>query len=86
MVIADSDLLVIMPSRLAKTFSRLVSIKFLNPPVPLRPYDVKVYWHERIAQEPPSRWFRRTIVQLFRKKRRSLSRRIEDYFVAAFGV
>ncbi len=67
LVIANSDLLVIMPSRLAKAFSQLVSIKILRPPVSLRPYDIKIYWHERFHRDPSSRWFRRTLAQLFRE-------------------
>lgn len=68
MVIAKSDLVVIMPSRPAKTFSRLVSIEVLPPPpASLRPYDITLYWHERFHQYPASRWFRRAFVQLFRK-------------------
>ena len=67
LVIANSDLLVIMPNRLAKTFAQLVSLKIFRPPVLLRPYDIRVYWHERFHQDPASRWFRRTLVQLFRE-------------------
>jgi DNA-binding transcriptional LysR family regulator len=67
LVIANSDLMVIMPSRLAKTFAQLVSIKILRPPVPMRPYDIKVYWHERFQQDPASRWLRQTLVRLFRE-------------------
>ncbi len=67
LVIANSDLLVIMPSRLAKAFSILVSIKMLRPPVPLRPYDIRVYWHERFHHDATSRWFRRMFAQLFRE-------------------
>lgn len=67
MVIASSDLLVIMPSGLAKAFSELVPIKILRPPVPLRPYDIRVYWHERFHQDPANRWLRRAVVGLFRE-------------------
>jgi DNA-binding transcriptional LysR family regulator len=67
MVIANSDLLVIMPSRLAKAFAQLVSIKILQPPVSLPPYDIKMYWHERFDRDPSSRWFRGMLVQLFRE-------------------
>ena len=67
LVIANSDLLVIMPSRLAKAFAQLVSIKILKPPVALRPYDIKIYWHERFDKDPSSRWFRRALAQLFRE-------------------
>ena len=67
LVIANSDLLVIMPSRLAKAFAQLVSIKILRPPVVLKPYDIKIYWHERFHQDPTNRWFRRALMQLFRE-------------------
>lgn len=67
LMIANSDLLVIMPSRLAKAFSMLVPIKILGTPMQLRPYDIKVYWHERFHHDPTSRWFRRALVQLFRE-------------------
>ncbi len=67
LVIASSDFLVIMPSRLAQAFSQLVPIKILRPPVPLRPYDIRVYWHERFNHDPANRWFRRALVQLFRE-------------------
>jgi len=65
LVIASSDLLVIMPSRLARAFAQLVSIKILKPPAALKPYDIKIYWHERFHQDPANRWFRRVLMQLF---------------------
>lgn len=67
LVIASSDLLVIMPNRLAKAFAELVSIKILKPPVTLKPYDIKVYWHERYHQDPANRWLRGALMQLFRE-------------------
>jgi DNA-binding transcriptional LysR family regulator len=67
LVIANSDLLVIMPGRLAKAFAQLVSIKILRPPVPLRPYDIKIYWHERFHHDSANRWFRRALIELFRE-------------------
>lgn len=67
LVIANSDLLVIMPSRLAKAFAQLVPIRVLRPPLPLKPYDIRVYWHERFHQDPASRWLRRSLVELFRE-------------------
>lgn len=67
LVITNSDLLVIMPSRLAKAFAELVSIKILRPPVVLKHYDIKIYWHERFQQDPASCWLRRALMQLFRE-------------------
>ena len=68
MVIANSDLLVIMPSRLAQAFSMLVSIKVLRPPVQLCPYDIRVYWHERFHNDATSRWLRSAFQKLYRKE------------------
>jgi DNA-binding transcriptional LysR family regulator len=67
LVIANSDLLVIMPSRLAKAFARFVSIKVLAPPIVLKSYDIKIYWHERFHHDPANRWFRRALIELFRE-------------------
>ncbi|HZP77585.1 MAG TPA: LysR family transcriptional regulator [Pseudolabrys sp.] len=67
MVIAHSDLLVIMPSRLAQAFAELAPIKILKPPLPLKPYDIKMFWHERFHKDPAVAWFRRTLAQLFRE-------------------
>jgi len=67
LVIASSDVLVIMPSRLAKAFAQLVSIKILKPPVALKPYDIKIYWHERFHHDPANRWLRGALVELFRE-------------------
>ena len=66
LVIANSDILVIMPSRLAEAFSQLVSIKVMRPPISLRPYDIRLYWHERFDRDPASRWLRKAFVSLFR--------------------
>lgn len=67
LVIANSNLLVIMPQRLAKNFSLLVPIKIMRPPVPLRPYDIRAYWHERFHRDPANRWLRGSLVELFRE-------------------
>ena len=66
LVIANSNLLVIMPQRLAKSFALLVPIKIMRPPVPLRPYDIRAYWHERFHRDPANRWLRGALVELFR--------------------
>ena len=66
LVIARSDLLVVMPTRLAETFAALVPLKVMTPPVPLPAFDVTVYWHERFNGDPGNRWFRRAFVRLFR--------------------
>jgi DNA-binding transcriptional LysR family regulator len=68
MIVASSDLLAVIPSRLAETFVSHVPIKVLPLPIPIPPYDICIYWHERYHHDPPLRWFRRAFVKLFHAK------------------
>jgi DNA-binding transcriptional LysR family regulator len=68
MIIANSDLLAVIPSRLAESFVSHVPIKVLPLPIPIPPYDICIYWHERYDHDPPLRWFRRAFVDLFHDK------------------
>jgi DNA-binding transcriptional LysR family regulator len=68
MIIANSDLLAVIPNRLAETFVSHVPIKVLPLPIPIPPYDIHIYWHERYHHDPPLRWFRRAFVELFHAK------------------
>jgi DNA-binding transcriptional LysR family regulator len=65
-LVAESDLLVILPAGLANAFATHLRLKILPPPVPLPKYDVKVYWHERFHRDPANVWLRQAFVQLFR--------------------
>lgn len=71
MIIAGSDLAVIMPARLADAFAPHVGLQILPPPVPLPAYDIMAYWHERYHHDPASRWLRGALVRLFRQQAES---------------
>jgi DNA-binding transcriptional LysR family regulator len=70
LVIASSDLLVIMPSRLAEQFARLVRLKLMELPAKVPPYDIKLYWHERFRDDPANRWLRGLFISLFAERQR----------------
>jgi len=65
LLIAKSDLLVILPGRLGEAFASLVPLKLLPPPVSLPVYEINVYWHERVHRDPANRWLRQAFVRLF---------------------
>jgi len=65
LVISNSDLLVIMPSRLADQFAKLVQLKLMPLPFSVPTYDIKVYWHERFRRDPAVRWLIDVFVSLF---------------------
>lgn len=65
MVIASSDLLVLMPSRVAEQFAKVLPLKLLEPPLKLPSYDIRLFWHERYHDDPANRWLRSVFVDLF---------------------
>ncbi|MBS0336752.1 MAG: LysR family transcriptional regulator [Proteobacteria bacterium] len=68
LVIANSDLLVTMPSRLAREFSKLVRLRLMKPPVPIGAYDIRTFWHERYHNDPANRWLRKVFAELFQDR------------------
>lgn len=65
LVIARSDLLVIMASRVARMYSEIVPLKIMPPPVKLPTYDTRLFWHERFHRDPANRWLRGLYINLF---------------------
>lgn len=65
LVIARSDMLAIMASRIARTFAEIVPLKIMLPPTKVPTYDIKVFWHERFHREPANRWLRGVLIDLF---------------------
>jgi|SRR6516225_1703310 DNA-binding transcriptional LysR family regulator len=70
MIVANSDLVAVIPSRLAQIFASRVPIKVLPPPVAMPPFDICLHWHERYHHDPAIRWMRRAFVGLFSHERR----------------
>ena len=64
-VATNSDLLVIMPSRVADQFSKILPLKIMQAPLKLPTYDIKLFWHERVNDDPANRWLRNVFVELF---------------------
>jgi DNA-binding transcriptional LysR family regulator len=69
MIIAKSELIAIIPGRLADTFASLVPIMVLPTPVPLPTFDIRVHWHERYHHDPAIVWLRRAFIRVFSRPR-----------------
>jgi DNA-binding transcriptional LysR family regulator len=69
MIVADSDLLAVVPKRLAEAFASRLPIKVMLPPVSIPSYVIRLHWHERYDQDPAIQWMRRTFIDLFRQRR-----------------
>lgn len=66
MLIPNSDLVAIVPGMLAEAYASQLPIKVFATPVPIPPFDLRIYWHERYHHDAAIRWFRTAFVELFR--------------------
>lgn len=65
MVLERTDLILVLPERVAKVFQRRGGFRYVPPPVPIPPADVGVFWHERFDADPGNRWLREQLLDLF---------------------
>jgi len=65
MVLERTDLILVLPERVAKVFERQGRLKYLPAPVTIPPADVAVFWHERFDADPGNRWLREQLLELF---------------------
>jgi DNA-binding transcriptional LysR family regulator len=70
MLVANSDLLAVVPRRLADAFAARLPLKVLSMPIAIPQYNICIHWHERYHRDPASRWMRRTFVEMFADYRR----------------
>jgi DNA-binding transcriptional LysR family regulator len=64
-VVAQSELLVIVPSRLGDALAAQEHVQVLAPATPLPTFQVKQHWHERFHADAGNVWLRRTMAELF---------------------
>ena len=63
-IIAQSDLVVTLPERVAHEFQTQRGLRILPPPIEVPAYSVRQYWHEKYHREPANQWLRNLISEL----------------------
>ncbi|MDQ6702465.1 MAG: LysR family transcriptional regulator [Pseudomonadota bacterium] len=66
-IVANTDLVLSLPLRIAEQFVRLAPLKILPLPIDLPIYDLIMVWHPRQEKEPAHQWLRREILEICRK-------------------
>ncbi|WP_343743040.1 LysR family transcriptional regulator [Herbaspirillum huttiense] len=61
-VVATTDLMLTLPSRIAKSFARDGSMRSLPPPIPIPSFDVNLYWYPHSEDAMAQQWFCETII------------------------
>lgn len=64
-IIADTDLVALVPSNLASLVANNLDVCVCKPKVRFPAFDVCMHWHRRFHQDPASAWLRSTIADLF---------------------
>lgn len=64
-IVAQTELLAIVPYRYGAAMVDSEDIRLLPVPVELPSFEVKQHWHERYHADASSRWLRQTIATLF---------------------
>ncbi|MDM0036079.1 LysR family transcriptional regulator [Variovorax sp. J22P271] len=64
-IVAQTELIVIVPRILGEVLATQEPVRVLEPPFVLPPYAVKQHWHERFHADAGNMWLRRTVAQLF---------------------
>ncbi|HTT11559.1 MAG TPA: LysR family transcriptional regulator [Burkholderiaceae bacterium] len=65
-LVAQTELVVIVPRRLGEALAQQERVRVLEPPVPLPPYAVKQHWHERFHTDAANAWLRKTLAEVLR--------------------
>ena len=65
LIVDNTDLLVIVPRRLADILTNENDVRIVPCTVKLPSYQVKQHWHERYLSDPANMWLRSTVAQLF---------------------
>jgi DNA-binding transcriptional LysR family regulator len=63
-VVASSDMIAVVPERMAHKFARSAGLQILPLPVEIPPLTFSMIWHERTHREPVYQWLREIVLEL----------------------
>jgi DNA-binding transcriptional LysR family regulator len=70
-IVASSDLIACVPSRIASAMAGSDDIRALPLPFEVTPLDISQFWHERSHRDEGHQWLRSLIYEMFHDSRRS---------------
>lgn len=62
-LLEDSDLVVVLPARVAQLYARERRLRTVELPVPIASFEVRLYWHARQDGVPAHRWLREEVAR-----------------------
>jgi DNA-binding transcriptional LysR family regulator len=64
-IVAATDMIVTVPRSIADYYTRVEKLRIVEPPINIRPYALKQFWHPRYHTDPALKWLREVVVDLF---------------------
>jgi len=64
-IVSNTDLLVVVPHRLALACVALVEVNVLELPIEIPRFSIAQYWHDRFHADPGNRWLRSVFSRLY---------------------
>ncbi len=67
-ILCSSDLLAIVPQKLAQSAATYFKLDYIKPPIRLPTLQTHVFWHRRFAQDAGNLWLRKILVEHFSER------------------
>ena len=67
LIVAETDLVLTLPRRLAHRLAAIAPLVVHEPPVDVRGFDVHQIWHERRQRDPAHAWLRARVAEVTRE-------------------
>lgn len=64
MLVADSDMILTLPTRLARLLAKRLPLALLDLPLQMAPLSPAMIWHERFHGDPAHAWIRQQLVDV----------------------
>jgi DNA-binding transcriptional LysR family regulator len=65
-LLVQTDLVITLAERVARTFTEMFGLRILAPPLELEGFSMSLVWHERAHGDPAHAWLRTVIAKLAR--------------------
>ncbi|MGK4007960.1 LysR family transcriptional regulator [Sorangium sp. So ce1036] len=67
LIVAQTDLVLTVPARIARAFAEMEALRIMKPPVELGGFSLDQVWHERQAKDPAHAWLRGLFAEIARE-------------------
>jgi len=64
-MVSSTDLLVVVPHRLARACDGLINVTIFELPIDIPKFQIAQYWHDRFHADPANRWLRGLFARLY---------------------